>query len=87
MLRRSPVTEPPAGASRALRLATWIALPAALIVGGLVTGVLRGWPGDAPLRLFLERAGILGAAVYLVLLLVAALAVRRNLARHARDAR
>lgn len=86
-LRRATPVDPPAVTPATVRIGVWLALPVSLVVGAIISGLFRGWPGDVGIRLFLERAGILGAAIFLVVLAVAALVIRRNLARHARDAR
>ena len=66
------------------RAAVWLALPASLLLGFAVVTAL----GEvSQTRSVLSRSGTTGAAIFLILLAVAALIVARNEARHARDAR
>ena len=67
-----------------VRVTVWLALPASLAVGYLVVRLL----GElTETRSVISRSGTTGAAIFLVILVIAAVIVARNEARHARDAR
>jgi hypothetical protein len=66
-----------------VRVLVWLSLPISLLLG-LGVAIRAGIPG---LRLIVHVAGTTGAAIFLVMLAISALAVARNEARHARDAR
>jgi hypothetical protein len=71
--RRTPEPVEPV-APRWLRPVTWIALPGCLVLAALVIAIVLvlGPPDAAGLRVFAERSGTTGAALYLLWLAAAA---------------
>lgn len=70
-LRRQAPHPIPQTGPRWLRPATWIALPGCLALAALAIALVLGIPNAGGLRLFVERSGTTGAALYLVWLAVA----------------